>query len=180
MNHPSFYKYERLMRSLSVKITKGIKAPHKAIMLITIIDNISQGKIQSNKIDLSDELAKSFRAKWKCNIEGNKTFSMYSCAPWTPFWHLKKETFWHFRPKSNSSNIEKLVGPGETASIGKMRNNIDYAYLDNELYELLLVCKYRGMIRAILFDEYIKPYVNEDVTPLVSENCNISYKKSKY
>lgn len=40
MDKAIFEKYVERLRNLSVKITKGVKAPHKAVMLITIIDFI--------------------------------------------------------------------------------------------------------------------------------------------
>lgn len=176
MTNLSYQKYEKLIKGLSVKITKGIKAPHKAIMLITIIDCISKGNIHTNRIELADELASEFRNKWNYYIAGNKNFSIYSCAPWTPFWHLKKEPFWHFYLRSNCSNVDNIVAPGETASIGKMRTNIEYAYLDNELFSLLSNATTRNQIKQTLVNEYIESY--KDVKSnsfVVEENCNNIY-----
>ena len=40
-------------------------APHKAIMLISVIDMIANGKITSNKIELTEELEECFLRNWK-------------------------------------------------------------------------------------------------------------------
>ena len=163
MNNILFDKYAAIMRNLSVKITKGIKAPHKAIMLITIMDFIKDGKICSNKIYISDEIAIAFKRNWDVLIRNNNTFSAFVCSPWTPFWHLKKDGFWHFYPLNSLLEIENLVPKGQTASIGKMRSAIEYAYLDVDLFEMLQDSFYRNKISEILFDVY----VNRPETPSI-------------
>lgn len=155
MNKIILEKYLTKMRNLSVKITKGIKAPHKAVMLITIMDFIKEGKINSNKIYITDEIANTFQRNWDAFIGNNKIFSSFICSPWTPFWHLKQDGFWHFRPLISLTDIETLAPKGQTASVGKMRSVIKYAYLDAALYEILQDSVYRSKISEILFDTYI-------------------------
>ena len=155
MNKIILEKYLTKMRNLSVKITKGIKAPHKAVMLITIMDFIKEGKINSNKIYITDEIANTFQRNWDAFIGNNKIFSSFICSPWTPFWHLKQDGFWHFRPLISLTDIETLAPKGQTASVGRMRSVIKYAYLDAALYEILQDSVYRSKISEILFDTYI-------------------------
>lgn len=130
MNKILFEKYAERMRNLSVKITKGIKAPHKAIMLITIMDFIKDGKIISNKIYITDEIASAFQINWDKFVKDNDVLSAFVCSPWTPFWHLKQDGFWHYYPLNTLADIERLVPIGQTASVGKMRSAIKYVYLD--------------------------------------------------
>lgn len=155
MNKIIFEKYLTKMRNLSVKITKGIKAPHKAVMLITIMDFIKEGKIYSNEIYITDEIAKAFQRNWDALIGNNKIFSSFICSPWTPFWHLKQDGFWHFRPLNSLTDIETLAPKGQTASVGKMRSVIKYAYLDAALYEILQDSVYRNRMFEIIIDTYI-------------------------
>ena len=155
MENCQFYKYAWLMCNLSVKTTKGVKAPHKAVMLISIMDLIKDGTITSNKIPIENVVADTFRRNWETFISGKEKFSTFVCSPWTPFWHLKQEGYWHFSSKDNQVSINNLVPSGQTASVGKMRSAINYAYLDNELYELLQDSVYRSKLMEILFSTYI-------------------------
>ena len=161
MNKIIFEKYVAKMRSLNVKITKGIRAPHKAVMLISIMDLIKEGKINSNEIYISDEISNAFQSNWDAFIKNNKLFSSFVCSPWTPFWHLKQDGFWHFRPLNSSVDIETLAPRGQTASVGKMRSVIKYAYLDAVLYEMLQDSVYRNKMSEILFDTYVNQGENK-------------------
>lgn len=49
----------------------------------------------------------------------------------------KIERFWHFQPIYTLADIDEIVKPGETASLGKMKKVIKYAYLDNELFNII-------------------------------------------
>lgn len=143
------------MRNLSVKITRGVLAPHKAIMLISIIDLIKEDKITSNAI-LPDELiAETFKKNWNRFADNKREFSIFKCSIWTPYWHMKNEPFWHFKTNNSTYNIDSLVPAGQTASIGAIRSHIQYAYLDNELFELLQDSVLREKLRELLIDTYI-------------------------
>ena len=49
-------KYTMLFSTLHTAKVKGQKAPHKAILLLTIIDLVEKGIITSSCIELSEEL----------------------------------------------------------------------------------------------------------------------------
>ena len=143
------------MRNLNVKLTNGIKAPHKAIMLISIMDLIKDRKITSNKIFADELLAESFQINWNKYVSDKSIFSHFKCSIWTPFWHMKYEPFWHFHPLIRGFNVDTLVPPGQTASIGIIRDHILYSYLDNDLFELLQDSEYREKMREILIETFI-------------------------
>lgn len=154
MEYTLFNKYAYLMRNLSVKVTNGVMAPHKAIMLISIIDLIHFNKITSNIIPADAILAETFKKNWNQYVANKKEFAQFKCSIWTPYWHMKNETFWHFCPINNSINVDSLVPAGQTASIGAIRSHIQYAYFDIDLYELLQDANSRETLREILIDTY--------------------------
>lgn len=163
MDNYTFGKYAKMMRNLSVKVTKGIKAPHKAIMLISIMDLIKDGTIKSNKIFIEDVIADTFRKNWDIFISGEKRFSFFVCSPWTPFWHLKKDGFWHFSPRNTLIDVENLAPRGQTASVGKMRSEIQFAYFDSNLFALFEDPVYRNKFIDILYDEYVSQNYSEHI-----------------
>jgi putative restriction endonuclease len=124
--------YLEAFANLHVKITNGFKAPNKAIMLISVIDLIRCGYIMNNEIYLEDAIAEAYNINWEFFYSTQK-----SPYPWTPFWHLSNEQFWHFKPINNLYEINNLVKPGQTASLNQMRSVIQFAYLDEQLFLLM-------------------------------------------
>ena len=142
-------KYCKLFANLNAKITNGIKQPNKAIMLLCVMELVRCGYIKDNIIPIEDTIKFAFVDVWR------KYFPNTPPSPWTPFWHLKNESFWHFKPKYSKEDIDSLVSPEETASVGKMQTVISYAYLDHELFSLLRIKSCREVLIARLIESYI-------------------------
>lgn len=101
------------------------KANYKPILLLTVIDLISQGLIQDNQIPVSNELIETFNKYW--DILGSAS---YNGGLHYPFIHLRSEGFWHITPKAGWS------GPKPKTN-NKVREAVEYASLDDELFNLL-------------------------------------------
>ena len=141
--------YINKFSNLSVKITDGQKKPNKAIMLLSVIDLIRCGYIKENQIPLDDTIEESFKRFWLMYVNE----AVPSC--WTPFWHLNKESFWHFKPKYSMEEVESLAKPGETASSGKMKRSIKYVFLDEDLFQLLKYNSTRSAFVECLKKNYL-------------------------
>lgn len=142
-------KYKYLLENMSVKITDGQKKPNKAIMLLSVIDLIRCGYITDNRIYIENTIQEAFEYNWRKYVNPNPP----TC--WTPFWHLKKESFWHFVPIVKNFDIESIVPSGQTASFWQIRLHIKYAYIDQELYELLVDKSFRTEITRLLYRTYL-------------------------
>jgi putative restriction endonuclease len=113
---------------LNVNRKAGIPAPHKPILLLTVIEMIEQDKITDNRIELSPELIATFLKYWS-----NLVLTPHQSNISLPFFHLKGDKFWHLAPsRSYAGNIADIK-PSLTA----LRNAVRYAYLDDELFEIL-------------------------------------------
>ncbi len=123
--------YKEAFSNLHVKIVDERKFPNKAILLISVMNLVRCGYITDNRIRLDNTIGVAFDYYWRMFI--NST----SPIVWTPFWHMKNERFWHFQPIYTLADIDEIVKPGETASLGKMKKVIKYAYLDNELFNII-------------------------------------------
>lgn len=141
--------YKSLFVNLHVKVTNGKKAPNKAIMLISMMELIRCKYITSNLIYIEDTIVEAFNANWNLYVGENPP------TAWTPFWHMKNEPFWHFHPQKNMKDIETLVAPGETASVGKMKSVIGHAYLDEDLFQHFCTVKGRTSLFEVLRDCYL-------------------------
>ena len=81
------------------------RAPHKAIMLLAVIDCIASGAIDENLITLSDELIATYRALW-CVVFGQEPTTAQVVMP---FYRLKADGFWHLIPKQNEEQMREDV-----------------------------------------------------------------------
>ena len=137
--------------NLSVGTSKGKKLPHKAIVLLSVMELISNGTINENRIELNDQIVLEFSKMWKKYMGDLKTPSV-----WTPFWYLKSESFWHFSPNGDENLLNGLLNFAGHPTIGQMRNVISFAYLDNELFYYILNDENRIQLQNSIKKVYLK------------------------
>ena len=110
---------------LSVKqnSTTGILNAAKPALLIAVINAIEEGVIKNNQIRYSDIRERYIKelAEW----QSEKTPLYY------PFYYMERDGFWHLKwlgiePTKKTAPYEKYI-----------RDNIDYAYFDNALWDIL-------------------------------------------
>ena len=100
----AYQHYSDLFSRLHVKVTAGQRAPHKAILLLSVIDLIETGVIASNRIYYTRELDRQFHDNWiryVAYLEG------YSARSATPFFHMSYEPFWTLCLKEGCNRTEK-------------------------------------------------------------------------
>lgn len=142
--------YIQEFENMSVGISKGKKLPHKAILLLGLMDLIEAGIITENRIELDNVIANAFANSW------HKYFETKVPTVWTPFYHLKKESFWNFKANGNAEKLSDILNFGGTPSIGKMRPIIKYAYLDKALFDYIKDDRCREKFREVLIKNYIE------------------------
>lgn len=146
----SLTDYISAFASLSVAVSKGKKLPHKAILLLSIMQLMEEGYLANNMIPLDNYIAETFARTWE------KHFNTKAPCVWTPFYHLKGEPFWHFKSQDSSDKLEILLSFGGTPSIGKMRPVIKYAYFDDELYSFIINPETSEVLKRGLIDNYLQ------------------------
>lgn len=123
------HKYTKQLQSLNRASNKNLgKAPHKPILLLSLIQLIHSGEIQTNRIFITGELVIAFKSNWNKLVKTNHTpnFSL-------PFFHLNSEPFWRLVYCNGLyDNKEKI------SSLGKLKSKIAFAEMDKQLFELLL------------------------------------------
>lgn len=118
--------YCQSFSQLNVSSTrKRGNAQYKPILVLTVIDLITQGLITDNQIRVSEELIQTFTRYW--SILGSES---YKGGLHYPFFHLQSDGFWHlvFKPEFNG------LQPKTT---NKLKEAVEYAYLDKELFNFL-------------------------------------------
>lgn len=146
--------YMSLFATLNVLEKKGEYAPHKPVLLLTIISLIEGNVFVENKFPPMQIIKERFNLLWDQFVPEESVFSK---AVWTPYWHLQNEPFWHFKPIATQVSLDILIeeSKGQTASIGKIRDVIDYAYFDEELYTILQKDNLRHLFKQLLIDTYL-------------------------
>ena len=90
MSLSNMEKYIDYFSALHTNTQKGVKAPHKAVMLLSIIDLVEYGVITSNRIEFSERLEQQFQHNWSRYVGQSDVFQS---RVGTPFWHLNNESF---------------------------------------------------------------------------------------
>lgn len=125
-------RYVELFASLNTLKQKGKPAPHKAILLLSMIDLIASGEIKTVSIEKSPALIKRFKSNWETFINDER--DKYEELIKSPFNHMKSEGFWF------TSRDKK------------------HAYIESSLFFLLRKEETRTTLRNVLIDTYLKQY----------------------
>lgn len=120
--------YAKKFAKLRVSRSSGI-APNKPILLLSVIELISQGQIRQNQITLSPELIATFLNLWS-HLEPVRKPDIG-----LPFFHLRGDGFWHHQPKPGFESL--IASKAKIRTLSLLREAVQYAYFDQELFELL-------------------------------------------
>lgn len=139
-------KYIEQFKKINVAKRDGLKAPHKAVLLLAVIDLVERGAITTPKIELTEDLEYTYQRLWDRYVCNTQTFQSRLT---TPFWHLSNEEFWRLRTYSGLPVSER----DNASSVKSMREKI-YAVLDVVLFEELKKAENRAKLRVILISNY--------------------------
>lgn len=145
-------KYIEYFSKLHTNTQKGVKAPHKAIMLLSVIDLVEYGVITSNQIEFSERLEQQFQHNWSRYVGQSDVFQP---RVGTPFWHLNNEPFWRLVPYEGGDEVIAMHLQGNPYATGTTRKLIHYAEIDKELLELLQQETNRAKLRVKLIKHYL-------------------------
>jgi putative restriction endonuclease len=125
INKRSLAEYCDRFAQLNVSANKRRgTAQYKPILLLSVIDLIAQGFIPDNKISVCENLIDTFNRYWEI------LNSEYEGGLHYPFLHLQSEGFWYITFKPDFNGLQ----PKTT---NKLKQAVEYASLDNELFELI-------------------------------------------
>ena len=128
--------YRIAFLSIKQKCTHGVPNAAKPALIIAVIEGIAAGEIKNNQIKFQgiEERYVNKLEEW----QPEKTPLKY------PFFHLEGDGFWHLKWKTTPPS--KGVSP----SAKFLRENTEYAFFDNALWDLLQDEEARkGYIEAI-------------------------------
>jgi putative restriction endonuclease len=122
-------------------------APHKPILLLSIIRLFENGIFTNNQIYVLPELVASFKANWAKLVVTNH-FPIFAL----PFYHLGSEPFWKLI--ANTGCEKWIESKSSMRSFGNLTTAVKYALIDNELADLLIVPENRDILKIAILDKY--------------------------
>ena len=147
-------KYLDIFRNIKVSNRQGMKAPHKAILLLTVISMIEDGDQVNRNIVYSDTLKEKFKNMWFEIIGESNVFHPDVAMP---FWHLKNEKeIWSLILVNDSpETLAALAISTPRSTQQAIRKYVKYAVLPEELFHLLEDPIARTSLVEVLFEKYI-------------------------
>lgn len=148
MTEEAIAKYANYFKKLNRGFNKGLgKAPHKPVLLLSVIQLIDKGLITSNRIFITAEIILAFKQNWQQLVATGHTanFSL-------PFFHLRTEPFWHLAPKPGMEI--KTTSSKSIKSFKNLNETIAFAEIDKELFLLLQEPLTRAIFEQVLLDTY--------------------------
>lgn len=124
-------------------------APHKPILLLSLIHEYELGRIEANRIYISPELTHSFSIFWNSLVQSGHTLGFA-----LPFSHLSNEkgNWWRLIP--NPGCELWIENKGSMKSFSNLTAAVAYAEIDLNLAALLLNKETRNVLRQVLLTTY--------------------------
>ena len=144
MNEETIAKYLNYFKKLNRGYSKSLgRAPHKPILLLSVLQLVKNKTIISNKIFITADLILAFKRTWKQLVD-----SAHSANFSLPFYHMQSEPFWYLIPKPGKKIV--LTKSKSIKSFKSLKENIAYAEIDRELFLI-----FQNPISRILLEQYL-------------------------
>ena len=129
----------------------------KPVLLLSLFDCISDNIVLNNKI-IHTTLKKTY-SNYFSNFHYKETPIQY------PFYFMASESFWHLKWRGNPIQTK--------APTDKMlRDSVDYAYLDNALWDLLQDAENRERLRKAIVRHFFNETTEDTETLMAAESSN--------
>lgn len=137
--------YLELLSKLSVNVRNGHTAPHKSILLLSVLNFIEAGVLDDGKLYLNTDIEASFKSNWEKFVGDNDTFS---CNLALPFYYMSSEPYW----KLVKSPIYEHR---DNYNLSSLKENFEYAQIDLQFIEFFKNKNNRAIGRVILISKYL-------------------------
>lgn len=122
--------------------SKEAPKPHKLLMVLSVLDLLDRGTLRENKIPFSNDLIRQFEAKFRDYAQAGDR-----CQPGPPFFHLRTAEFWKHKVKDGQQTTYDSIQRVGGATL-PITDNIDYAYLRDDIFELFSSVDLRKEVKA--------------------------------
>ena len=144
--------YIEAVKNLKTNNKWGRKSPHKAVLLLTVIELYEKNVLMDNEIRYDETLKSTFLKMWNMVLPNEPIF--HSDA-YLPFWYLQSDNFWHIVPIRGKEDILSLMRDTSIKpSEAKLVDSVKYAELDEDLYFLMTLPSGRSSLKRALLETY--------------------------
>jgi len=146
MDREQILYYSHKFQRLRVDRAHGI-APHKPVLILAVMEGIERGQINQNRIGLSSNLVDTFLKYW--SYLGSASHHPDISRP---FFHMRSGKFWHLWA---NPGYEKVLSSGvKLKTFAEVREAVKFAYLDEDLYEILQEQSLRDSLVNVLVSRW--------------------------
>jgi putative restriction endonuclease len=123
--------------------TKYGKAPHKPVLLITLIEYLGKTDLKENRFSVTPDLVALFRENWDLLTDKRNTpdFTL-------PFFHLRSDSIWIPYLKDGSVQEHHIGGFKKFMSI------VDFGSFEMDIFSLLIDKNKRSVILNTILNHY--------------------------
>lgn len=144
--------YIEAFKNLRTNNKYGRKSPHKAILMLTVIELYEQNILTDNEIFYDEKLKSMFLKVWN-RVLPKEPLSHPDA--YLPFWYLQSDSFWHIVPIRGKEDILSLMRDTNIKpSEAKLNDSVKYAELDEDLYFLMTIASGRSSLKRALLETY--------------------------
>ncbi len=165
--------YIEAFRNLKTNQKYSRKSPHKAILLLTIIEMIENNLLSENEIKYDETLKRVYVTIWNRCLPEEESFIP---TAYFPFWHMQSEEFWHIVPIRGREDIMTLLRDSNVKpSEAKLADCVQYARLDDDLYFLMTMSSGRSALKKVLLETYTSLSSSRIAKLSVSKDNKVDY-----
>lgn len=137
--------YKNCFSSMNCNKQRGQVAPHKAMMLMAVMDEVANGYITNGYIPHNERMVKAFERAWTKFIGSS---SVFKAVFQTPFYHMANEPFWKLMRSDAYIELKEY-------SLKRLRESFYGAKIDDELFALMELPTSRQVLKKTLLETFI-------------------------
>lgn len=134
---------KRIMYMKQAKV-RGEVIVAKPVLLLTIIEGIETELFNKNEFQLTDWLEKQYVELMQLYMRKSQFDKPTDIS--NPFWHLQSDGFWHLKYQGEQ------LGKSITPSKSWLKEKVEHAWLDDDLWILLLNKEWRQKLRDFIIE----------------------------
>lgn len=166
----------KMLLSMKGTQVKGLTSPHKAIFILSIIESIKRGYIREKRIFATTTLSDTFMRIWNKYVPAEWPFRANAFQPYI---HMSSEPFYFLVNAEGVTSFDL----NQNWSRNLVVRYIEYAYFDNQLFELLHKQSFTDRLSKELIDKFllkqsVKPVEQKQVAQAApSASAFLGYKR---
>lgn len=154
-------------KKLRVDRSHGQPAPHKPVLLLSLLQAFRAGWQQGSFVAITPELVALFKSNWNALVH-----TKHECKFYLPFFHLQSSGFWQLQPSQQYALLPQSIPqtiPKSIHSLPQLLAFVEGAQLNEELYHLMKEPATNQALELFLLDEYFPHRATQGTTQAATQ-----------